>query len=978
MNKLILPCICLALLLALPFTTGCASTALKGTPLYTAAEERPAGLPEDRIWAWPLLYYRDPVLSVVWPLFEKNDEFIALRPCFSVYGLDRPKHQYNVLWPIAQWDWETGNHRIFPYFWGNDYRVLPPLYWHFGRPGSDRGSDALLPLWSYSWNAHDYSLWALGPVYHAKRWGSESGWHLWPLVGQYNRGVDTYRFFVWPIGHQWRSGDTSGADTIIPLYYRSWDPSSRTFLSPLWLSHSEPHESWQCLFPLCYHSRSREEETTLFPIGGWGSSAAGLSQWSALFPLYLHTSDNKNSRFISIPWSQGRYQDGSAWRLAFPLYYNNTSPRESIHLTPLGGLFASTNRTDWAVIPVLSWGTRNSDSHSTWIAAGLAHHSEEVGRKSHHVLPLYYASSDADSSTFLSIPYSRGETISGTRWDLALPLVYRYRSPEANRWITPLAAGGESADGKERWHTILPLYFSQQDTAGRTLATLAGGFHQDNEGTDWTLWPLLCWGRHDDRVSDFWALAPLFHVRRTPDYVTHHALPLYYWNSRNDNFLSLLAARWRTAASNTVTLFPPALTWRTEAKDRQDLWVAGGLAHASWGGKPGPHHVIPLYYRNKETDTFISPFVAQWTASENIRNTLVPPLLGMGSTSPDQGNLWMLAGLARASWGEKPGPNYLIPLYYSDPANHQFLSLAFCRTATGKRETRLYPPLLTLDVTDGTKRDIWGLAGLAHRSIDYASHTSSGYVAPLFYYDSTNVFLTPVFGRYNDGDNGFFYPLTPLAGVRTGRQSGGWLFPLFSHRRDLENGNVNGMFLWGPYWKNKQETGSWMFPFYLHERDLAPLNGEEPVRDYTYVFPTFLTSTHVYTPDGITRKQRRITARNLFLPFWSRFREGNLGQPPDATENWAMLGLWWSRFEHTTAPGASQASTQVSCRLLGWLWRYDRQDNDVTIDIFPGISMDRKGNGYRRTSVFYRLYRNEVSPEGKRKMDLLFLPIVRP
>ena len=29
---------------------------------------------------WPLVYYRDPALSVLWPIGEKTDEHFAIRP----------------------------------------------------------------------------------------------------------------------------------------------------------------------------------------------------------------------------------------------------------------------------------------------------------------------------------------------------------------------------------------------------------------------------------------------------------------------------------------------------------------------------------------------------------------------------------------------------------------------------------------------------------------------------------------------------------------------------------------------------------------------------------------------------------------------------------------------------------------------------------------------------------------------------------
>lgn len=934
---------CCALVMVALLAGGCASTAIKGTPFYTAVDEKPAGPPEDRIWAWPLVYYRDPALSILWPIFEKNDQWLAVRPVFSIYGLDRGKHQYNVLWPIAQWDWETGNHRVFPYFWGANYRALFPLYWHFNHPLNGYGTDTLFPLWYYTRNAGQYSFWAVGPVFHSKNRGGETGWHVWPVTGHYAGSDHSYRFFAWPLAHQWRGHGDRGADTIIPLFYRGWGPDSRTFISPLWMTRSNEGETWRCLPPLFYEQ------------SGKGAS-----------------------RFLSLPWSYGAERDGSAWHLAFPFYFDKVASNRVTRLTPLGGSRTVGERTEWGVVPVLSWGTTTPTSHSTWVAAGLAHHSQDGASRSHHVLPLYYSGSDSDSSTFISIPYSQRRTVSGAQWDLAFPLVYRYRSPEANRWITPLAAGGGTTDGRERWHAILPLYYSQQDGQGSSLVTLAGGYHRDPSGTRWNAWPLLTWRTEDKEGSDFWALAPLIHARHEAGYSTHHVLPVYYWNSRTDSLVSLLAARWQTAASNTVTLVPPALSWKVTSTNRSDLWLAGGLARASWGAKPGPHHVVPLYYRDRERDTFISPVFAQWEASDESRVTVIPPLLGAGSSSPQNRDLWFLAGLGKASWGEHPGARYLVPLFYENPQTGSFISPFFTRSTAGTRDTRFYPPLLSLDITDGSQRDIWGLAGLAHYSGDSVTRTSSGYLLPLFYYDSTNTLLTPLFGRHRQNENGFFYPLTPLAGVRTGQRSGGWLFPLFSHTRQRESGDINGMVLWGPYWRDHVRKGAFLFPFFYHQRDLAPLNSKESVNRKTYVFPTFWKRTLAYTEVGSNSRKRILDTKNMFVPFWAHTETGVLGKAPDVAETSVLLGAWNSRKEKVAAPGSDQTVTQCRKRLLWWLWRYDRNGADMAMDIFPGISIDRKGDGFKKTAFFYRLYRNEVTPDGKRKMDILFIPILRP
>ena len=59
--------------------SGCASPQTKGTPFYTGEYAVCRGPMEDRVNLWPVLYYRDPALSVLWPFIEKTEDHFAAR-----------------------------------------------------------------------------------------------------------------------------------------------------------------------------------------------------------------------------------------------------------------------------------------------------------------------------------------------------------------------------------------------------------------------------------------------------------------------------------------------------------------------------------------------------------------------------------------------------------------------------------------------------------------------------------------------------------------------------------------------------------------------------------------------------------------------------------------------------------------------------------------------------------------------------------
>lgn len=64
---------------------GCATSQMKSTPFYTGEAAVYTGRIEDRVNMWPIGYYREPALSVIWPIFSMTDDHLAVRPLYSQY-----------------------------------------------------------------------------------------------------------------------------------------------------------------------------------------------------------------------------------------------------------------------------------------------------------------------------------------------------------------------------------------------------------------------------------------------------------------------------------------------------------------------------------------------------------------------------------------------------------------------------------------------------------------------------------------------------------------------------------------------------------------------------------------------------------------------------------------------------------------------------------------------------------------------------
>jgi hypothetical protein len=366
--------------LAMLSLSGCSSTAMKGTPFYTGEYAKRNGPAEQCLNAWPVVYYRDPALSVLWPVIEKTDEHFALRPVFSVYGLDSTNREYNFFWPLAQFDRASHDNRVFPFFWNgqsnHNYLVCFPAYWHFGHPlKSGGGSDSFFPLWLLDRNGtNDFSFYS--PLWMQGADGAGEQWKLLTGVFYQSSGPDSSAF----VTALWSQGRTSESDWKLALPLCYWDAKRKTMLSPLWATWREgdarhwfslPVLTWMVAEPgkknlwaagalaraswgtnagphyvLPFYYRDRHEKELLTPLFGWKADTnsgffypftplAGVytGKWQGewLFPLFSHsrnmTNTDRNDRWLLVAGREKRARENSLW--TFPVFsYENHGPLE--------------------------------------------------------------------------------------------------------------------------------------------------------------------------------------------------------------------------------------------------------------------------------------------------------------------------------------------------------------------------------------------------------------------------------------------------------------------------------------------------------------------------------------------------------------------------------------------------------------------------------------------------------------------------
>ena len=293
-------------LASLALLCGCATSPMKSTPFYDGKAGCYTGRAEDRVNLWPVTYWREPALSVAWPVYSQADDHWAIRPFYSQYRQGGAGYDdFNVLWPVCQFDTKHDVSWIFPFAWsGNGTFSVIPVFW-----------------WTKNWfvlgpfaTERKKNMGTLFPLIY---WDNEMGnEHLWTLAGLWGYWHDYKK----PINH-W----------FLPFYLKN----STGFFSIPW---SQIDHETQCTdYYLC-------------GLGGYERTpAAYRSSW--LFPFYYHDQEGFYTPLCGST-------DESGW--LFPFYYRNK--------TGFHTLLCSSTDTGWCVLLGLAGGRTNASGnrHESW------------------------------------------------------------------------------------------------------------------------------------------------------------------------------------------------------------------------------------------------------------------------------------------------------------------------------------------------------------------------------------------------------------------------------------------------------------------------------------------------------------------------------------------------------------------------------------------------------------------------------------
>ena len=385
-------------IVALLAVGGCKMKEFSSTPLYSGDEVKFTGAVEDRVNLWPLAYWREPVGSIVWPVVSWGDDHLAFRPVWSQYK----RHGYgeydefNLFWPICQFDTYKEDYRVFPFFWGSErdgddsyFCLFPALWWNDDFKG-------VLPFWWMD-NADSFGIFPL--YWHINIRGSLD--MLFPLYG-YWPGTSSNGLwaFCGLAGYERQDGELAN-HRILPLYL--WSKGN---------FYSIPYSR--------YENDDRTKSRILCGLAGANSSTNGEYEASWLFPLYYH---DTNKLITPLFGKSGDY----SW--AMPLYYND----DELFLTMLYGRNKK-DESDW-LFPLFY---RDKESFVTPLFG--------KSRDSEWLFPLYMR----EKNSIYTIPYGRQVSGAYTNTYFAAGLAGVKSGKEEGGWLFPLFDYEKRADFDEK------------------------------------------------------------------------------------------------------------------------------------------------------------------------------------------------------------------------------------------------------------------------------------------------------------------------------------------------------------------------------------------------------------------------------------------------------------------------------------------------------------------------------------------------
>jgi hypothetical protein len=586
----------------------------------------------------------------------------------------------------------------------------------------------------------------------------------------------------------WSRRGNPGYRVLAPFYWHFWSPEARTQIVAPFYWRIEDHLKQRVVTVVGLYSQTRQPDARSWAVWPFLYTSTKFGWAAPLLGSFTIGDPDKGRSFGLLGFLYFWKRSPDHKFEVCPLFVSSRSKEFTFtYALPLNFYWRSGNEATLLIVPV---GFRHTDPKGGYFGSWLGYSSVDGESKTGAFLWLYY--------------FGRSK---GYNYDVGFPLLWSFRSAEANTTIIPvppvfhvrregwsmgsaalLAWWGRDRKQGSSWQLILPFFLGSRGDHGKTALYLSplGGYRRDDNagsrGLTWLAPPILHWHDRQSELDSYLLL--YWHYRDIPADATTTIVGLYY--QRTD------------PAGATRVVFP--LFWYFHDRARNAT----------------AHGFLPFYFHRHSADerTSAAGIFPLWAYTRHF------------SDGGSSGGVFPFVFV-----GQRAERSHVIvaPLYWHFRDGRSRSTLAFPLWYHAKDATRSATAILPLLFIAGHDREasfhiqiplLWHFA-------DSRRGTSTT-IAPPFFRDvdrnGSSAGIVPVlfWGGGNQRHHFVFFPLfwrfrddaadrtTTVAATYLHRSWGGEttdaLFPLFHYRRGARPGG-------------QDETSFTLFPLVHYRRD---------------------------------------------------------------------------------------------------------------------------------------------------------------
>ena len=384
----------------------------------------------DRVNLWPLFYYQNHNMSILWPMIDKRNDGHAFRPLYSVY--DRGE-ELNILWPLSSFN-----------FGSYEYRVANVYY-------KKRKKLLIFPISYFQFNRHEY--WFLNT------YKSKEKFIFFPLYF-YEKNDHWCVPFIAGKGKNWYS--------VMPPLWISFNAETNDnswFFGPLGIYNSNYNEThkFSILFKLIDYRRMRDnKELNILYFNRYINNK--YRRKINFFYLSQYTKTKNNEEFYIFPLYYSKKDKKINRQLLFPLFYKSNDKKEDIFITPLFGTLKG-KKVERIITPIVSFNKNEDQKFINILALGYNHiwNDKEKYSRTDIVWPIFnYTRNKAERSIYVT------------------PIFGFKKSNKKYRLITPIVSFGKNYTKEDRFLNIAGIVFHYKKTKNRTQGFALGSLYEYN------------------------------------------------------------------------------------------------------------------------------------------------------------------------------------------------------------------------------------------------------------------------------------------------------------------------------------------------------------------------------------------------------------------------------------------------------------------------------------------------------------------